>query len=684
MPTIKIHGPRAVLIDDAAIFAEITDEAALAAAWERVRANGGAGGGDGVSILRFQALADAAIARLAQRLSDGTYHPGPVREVDIPKRNGRGLRRLRIPCIVDRVAQTAVATALGPRLDEEFEDASFAYRAGRSVDQAVMRLQLLHAQGYNHVVDADIEGYFDAIPHDGLLARLGQSLTPGPTTDLICLWLAAAAPLGRGVAQGSPLSPLLANLYLDRLDEAFSGRAARIVRFADDFVILTRGAADAEAALEQVRGLLKAHGLDLHADKTRVTDFDRSFQFLGRLFARSLVMKLSPADQPEPDVVALMAQVARDDTAAAQQLAEGEAEAEDQAARGFSPALRTLFVLEPGRRLSIRNQAFSVQEPVRDGGPDAWRELIAIPHQRIDRIDLGPQAIVDPAALDHAAATATPVAWLDGHGDTRAVFSTGLAPRAGRHLAQAAVVLDPARRLDLARRLVEGRLRSQRNLIRKLLRDRTPAPPAATRAIAALSSYIGHNGRGRVAIAPSVDVAMGYEGAATAAYWPAISSLCHPDFAFVARRRRGDRTAADVVLNFFAWMLHRDVSSVVMQAGLHPGFGSLHGVADRHDACVYDLMEEFRAPMVEGLLVYLSNRRILRIDQFESTPEGVRLVRGAVAGLVRAYQARANTRVAGRAGTRRVTYQRRMLEQAHALADHVEGGCAYSPFELPF
>jgi len=684
MPAVKTRGPRSVLVEDARIFDTVTREAKLREAWEKVRDNAGAGGGDGVTIARFQAVANVAIARLAERLVDGTYHPGPVRAVDVPKRSGGGVRRLSIPCVIDRVAQTAMAQALGPPLEAEFEDASFAYRPGRSVDQAVRRLQLLHAQGYQHVVDADIEGYFDAIPHDGLLARLGQSMSEGRSTDLIALWLTAAAPMGRGLAQGSPLSPLLANLYLDRLDEAFSRATARIVRFADDFVILTRGAEDAEAAAAQVAALLSEQGLRLNRQKTRVTDFDRSFRFLGHLFARSLVMKQGPDEAPDADMNALLAGVARRDAEAVQALDAARLEETDQIARGFSPGLRTLFVLEPGRRLTVRNQAFSVEEPMPHAGVGDWRELIAIPHQRIDRIDLGPEVEIDALALDHAADTATPVTWMSGHGATRAVFAPNLAPRAGRHLAQAAVALAPERRLELARILVDGRLRSQRNLLRKLLRNRDPAPAAATRAIAVLSRYIGHGGRGHVAHAKDVSTAMGYEGDAAAAYWPAVSSLCSPDFRFSARRRKQGAAAADVVLNFLAWMLHRDISSVVSQAGLHPGFGVLHAVSDRHDACVYDLMEEFRAPMIEGLLVYLANRRIITAEMFVAEERGLRLVSGAGASLVRAYQTRAGALVASRTGQHRVTYRRRMLEQAHALAAHVEARANYKPFELPF
>lgn len=682
---VEIRGPRATLIDDAALFAQCSDFDALNEAWQKVYDNRGASGGDRITVHAFRQNSAGALARLSDALSDGSYHPGPVRGVDIPKPNG-GMRHLSIPCVIDRIAQTSVATALTPHLEDEFEDASFGYRRGRSVQQAVTRLQLLHAQGFDHVVDADIHGYFDAIPHDGLLARLRETLSHGPLTQLIGLWLADAAPMGRGIAQGSPLSPLLANLYLDRIDEAFNSGGARIIRFADDFVILTKDAKSADGALNRAEQMLAAQGLLLNRDKTRVTDFKRGFRFLGHMFIRSMAMKVSPDTADARDVDALLADIARDDERAAAKAGAPESDA-TQEAKGYSPGLRTLYVTQKGRRLTIRNQAFSVEEliertPVDGEEAEAeWSELIAIPHQRIDRIDLGNAVTISPLALDHAVATATPIAFVDGHGATRATLGPVLSQRAGRHLAQAATALDPDRRLALAKILVEGRLRNQRNLLRKLLRDREPHPGLATKAIAVLTDYIGHGGDGRVASAKSVNIAMGFEGAGTAAYWPAISALCAEGFSFPVRERRPNPDRANIVLNVFAWLLHRDISAAILKVALHPGFGVLHGISDQHDACVYDLMEEFRSHFVEGLLVYATQRRFIRLDHFQPVGAGWRLAGDGMQSLIRAYENRANglSRI-----SRKVSFKRLMVEQAQALAQHHEGRADYKPFESPF
>lgn len=682
------RGPRKVLIEDAEVFARICDRAALEEAWGKVWQNGGAAGGDRISVESFMRRAHAAIGALARELVHGHYRPSPLRMVDIPKRSG-GTRRLTIPSVVDRIAQTSAANALSPLLEEEFEDASFAYRPGRSVQQAVARIQALQRSGLGHVVDADIEAYFDNIPHDGLMKRLSESMTDGPLTQLISLWISHAAPLGRGIAQGSPLSPLLANLYLDRLDEAFSRHDTRIIRFADDFIILTGSSRNADEALSRTERLLAEHGLRLNRQKTRVTDFNRGFKFLGHMFVRSMALKVAPEQADDFDAQRALAEIAKRDALEELEHERAESELDSQEHRGFSPGLRNLYVMTEGRRLNIRNQAFCVEELTADADPltgasAEWRELIAVPHQRLDRIDLGPDIEATPAALDHAISTSTPLAFVDGHGTTRGMLAPALAPRAGRHLAQAKITLDEEKRLGLARILVEGRLRNERALLRKLSREREPVPDAVINALAELTRIIGRGDTSRIRLAPGVAEAMGFEGAGTAAYWKGIAALAHPDFHFEERVRRNDPSPANIALNVFAWLLHRDVSMAVLAAGLHPGFGALHGVSDHHDACVYDLMEEFRGHLIEGLFVYVTNRHILRIDMFASVNGCWRMNRSGSDALIRAYEARVSGLVAWPPKSRRSTYRRVIIEQALALAAHCEKGSSYRPFEIDY
>ncbi|HHN67840.1 MAG TPA: CRISPR-associated endonuclease Cas1, partial [Thermopetrobacter sp.] len=287
--------------------------------------------------------------------------------------------------------------------------------------------------------------------------------------------------------------------------------------------------------------------------------------------------------------------------------------------------------------------------------------------------------------IRHALATNTLVALVNGHGETLGWINETLQPRAGRHLAQARLALDEAARLDLARILVEGRLRNQRAVLRRLLAERKKSgrsrPQKALDAIVTISRLLGRGERSRIRHARAIDVLTGYEGQAGAAWWRAIGALVHPDFSFAVRR---ENSAAGIALDFLAWLLHRDISVAVMRAGLHPGFGALHAVSDQRDACVYDLMEEFRAQFVGGLFVHASNARILRRDMFSGSGKGIRMKSAGGTALIRAYERRAEGLVKSPRGGRRVRWRMLMMEQAQALSAHVEGGGHYQPYEMSY
>lgn len=265
----------------------------LRLAWEKVRANRGAAGVDGQSIERFEARAEDYLAELTAALSSGSYRPQPVKRVDIPKGPGQ-TRPLGIPTVKDRIVQTAVKLVIEPIFEVQFLESSYGFRPGRGCKDALREVNRLLKEGYTHVVDADLQGYFDSIPHDKLMERVEASISDGRILELIWGWLKQDilrgterwTPTG-GTPQGAVLSPLLANLYLHPLDARLMAQGYRMVRYADDFVILCRTREEAEAALEIVRAWVEANGLRLHPDKTHVGDCRQAgqgFDFLGYRF----------------------------------------------------------------------------------------------------------------------------------------------------------------------------------------------------------------------------------------------------------------------------------------------------------------------------------------------------------------------------------------------------------------
>ena len=246
----------------------------LAAAWTKVRANKGAAGVDGQSIERFAAKAEDYLAELSAALRAGSYRPQAVKRVDIPKGDGR-TRPLGIPTVKDRIVQQAVRLVIEPIFETRFRDGSYGFRPGRGCHDALREVDRLIKDGYAHVVDADLASYFDSIPHDRLVARVEEKVSDGRVLDLIRGWLKADILKGlerwtpaRGSPQGAVISPLLANIYLDPLDAAMAERGRRMVRYADDFVILCRTREEADAALAEVRAWVSENGLALHPEKT--------------------------------------------------------------------------------------------------------------------------------------------------------------------------------------------------------------------------------------------------------------------------------------------------------------------------------------------------------------------------------------------------------------------------------
>ncbi|KAB2874157.1 MAG: CRISPR-associated endonuclease Cas1, partial [Pseudorhodoplanes sp.] len=478
------------------------------------------------------------------------------------------------------------------------------------------------------------------------------------------------------------LSPLLANLYLDRLDEAFARRGAHIVRFADDFVILAESRQGAEGALRRAESLLKDHGLALNRDKTRVTSFDHGFRFLGHLFVRSMVLTAQSDDDLDEVGRAIREVAARDAQVEAGQI-EDEAETDRKRHSGYDPGHRVLHVVSADRRLSLRNQAFAIEAGT-GGGPGlepVWREILAIPHADIDRIDLGPHADIEPEALRHALATETMIAFVTGHGETNGWLAPALAPRAGRQLAQAQCAASEGPRLSLARAFVEGRIRNQRALLRRLNRDRQDQ--AVLHALTEMNGIIQR--LKRIPTLSSLSSLTGHEGNATRLYWPALGLCLLHGFRLRKREREDVRDPVNIMLNVMASLLARDIGVALTRAALHPGFGCLHGTEDYRDAAVYDLMEEFRAPLAESTVVQAVNTRAVGHDDFEPRGDGgLRLKSSGYAALVRAYERAAGREVESRRDGRRRTWRGIMLDQALLLAAHFEGRAHYAPYVIDY
>ena len=237
---------------------EVCDRENLERAWKRVRSNKGSPGIDGMTIDAAKGYLREHWPNIRAQLLEGTYQPQPVKRVEIPKPDG-GMRKLGVPCVVDRLIQQAMLQVLQERWDSTFSEHSYGFRPGRSAHQAVAQAQRYIAEGYNVVVDLDLEKFFDRVNHDGLMARVAARVSDKRVLKLIRPFLNAGVmedglvrPVDEGTPQRGPLSPILSNLVLDDLDKELAQRGHRFCRYADDCNIYVRSRRAGERAMASV------------------------------------------------------------------------------------------------------------------------------------------------------------------------------------------------------------------------------------------------------------------------------------------------------------------------------------------------------------------------------------------------------------------------------------------------
>ena len=262
----------------------------------KVWRNAGSAGVDGQSVRSFEAKEEQQLQKLAEELRTESYRPAAVKRVWIPKPGSQEKRPLGIPVVRDRVVQAALRNVIEPIFERDFAAQSYGFRPGRGTREALRRVEELLKEGNYWVVDADIKGYFDNIPHHKLMEKIGKKISDGRVLKLLESYLQAgvmetekgweATP--EGTPQGGVISPLLANIYLDDLDWDLARAGLQMVRYADDFVVLSRTEQEANRALELIRRWMEQAQLRLHPEKTKVVDATQrgGFDFLGYHFER--------------------------------------------------------------------------------------------------------------------------------------------------------------------------------------------------------------------------------------------------------------------------------------------------------------------------------------------------------------------------------------------------------------
>ena len=581
----------------AGLLAQVATVSLLRSAWLDVLSNDSDDGVLGAGVSRFADDAEDNLGKLADRVLAGTYRPGRLTRLTVGG-SGAKPRRLQVPTVSDRVVERAVLAVLTPIVDPWLGPASFAYRPGLGVVDAVQALARLRDEGLTWVARTDVDDCFPSIPV-GHLRRMIVALVDDAGLIALINALLCRRSVGSGgektlpgLAQGSPLSPMWANLVLADVDVRLCEAGFPMVRYADDLAIAAASPDEAWEAMRVASDAVAELGMRLGPDKSAVMSFRDGFCFLGEDFG--------PRYPP-----------ALDDY------------------RSIEPPRRVLYVAVQGSHVRVAAGRVVV-ESAQD------QELLNAPSGQLERVVLFGAVGLSAGARSWALANAVDLVFLSrrgsylGHG-----WAAASKTRVTRLRAQLAASGDAGRAVVFARAVVEAKIRKQIVLLQRFgRRDTAEAVADGARQMRQLLVLLPD--------AATREELMGVEGAAGRTYFAALQVLLPASLNFRGRTRRPPLDVVNAALSYAYAVLLGEAVSALGAAGLDPAVGMLHADDDTRPSLALDLIEEFRPLIVDQIVVAVARRGELRLEhgRREEGVPGVLLTRAGREIVIRGYERR--------------------------------------------
>ncbi len=595
------------------------------AAWERVQENAGCAGADGVTVEAFARRAGQRIAQLVERVRQERYRPYPLLEIVVEKKPGsEATRRLLVPSVGDRLLQTAVARYLSRSFEEEFLECSYGYRPGRSVDRAIARIRKCHELGYRFVVDADITAYFDHVDHRLLLQRLGSRPLGATVQGLLRAWVKAQVwnghkiyPLRAGVPQGSPISPLLANFYLEDFDRELEKSGQKLVRYADDFLVLSQTAEEAQRALLETETLLAAEHLKLNEGKTRIADFEHGFRFLGALFLEEGIWipwkhqarrgRILSMARPLPATLRARYETAPPKSAMELALTKAEIIAPPRVSEK-GEAVAYLYLTEQGSILRKAGDRLLVERED--------QLLLDIPYHKLEAVLLFGNIQVTTQAMGELLDKGVHLSLFTLHG----VFRGSLTPARGKNvelrIAQFTTFRDHEKSMANARATVAAKIANGTAVLQSFRRHSDPGGEFDARLKTLEESAA------RCAGAADLEVLNGIEGAAARDYFDLLMRFNRSELAWKGRIKHPPTDPLNALLSLTYTLVEHELRALAEGVGLDVAIGFMHQPDYGRPSLALDLVEAFRHATADRLVMFLVNKRMLEEGDFESGGEG--------------------------------------------------------------
>lgn len=621
----------------------------LQLAWRHVKRGSRCAGVDGISPELFRGVATQEIDRLFSQFQQQTYHPSPA--VGFYVSTNR--RLVSLPTVRDRIMQRGLLLRLMPKLEAVASKCSYAYRPGLSVQKAVRYFLRLYHNAEVWILQCDIREFFDHLCWPILFADLEKLRLDSPTRFGIEQQVRMNVVFHRhcwvrhqGVLQGSVLSGALANLYLSEFDQLCLSSGIQLVRYGDDLAVVCQSEEEARQILAQIVEWLGQLHLSLNPTKTLITPPHQEFIFLGHRFLNDQVLGTVKDWHP------YQKRSRKRGASQTPQRSRSCSIVSNRSPRSFASPLQywstpmtMLYITEQGASLRVKQQQFQV---FLDGNLRCH-----VPVNQVHQIVVFGCCNVTHGATQLALRRRIPMLYLSCRGQYFGRLETSGEAELAYLTQQVQKSLDPDFGLALARSIVAGKIQNSRTQLQRLQRRHDNSTTQA--AIQELARFFD-----LLPQVESVESLRGYEGQAARIYFQGLGATFSGTLQFEKRTLRPPKDPINSLMGLGYTLLYQSVFSFVLAAGLHSHFGHLHKPRKHHPALVMDLMEEFRAPIVDSLVSYLVNSKILTEEDFTPPDErqGVYLFPDALKRFLKHWEDRMQVEVTHPHTGYRVTYWR--------------------------
>ncbi|NCJ08006.1 CRISPR-associated endonuclease Cas1 [Synechococcales cyanobacterium C] len=587
----------------------------LILAWKLVKQGSPAAGVDGMTTALFASDLQPQLQRLERQLQRETYLSLLAKGFLLRKKQG-GHRLIGIPAVRDRIVQRLILQACYPAWEERLSECAHAYRPGYSIHSAIERLMLYYRHEAVWTIKVDIHEFFDHLNWSLLISQLEAIELHPWLIQLIEQQLKSGVvlkgrfqPTNQGVLQGAILSGALANLYLYNFDQQCLEAGIPLVRYGDDCVATFPSWVQANRALELMQSWLAELYLDVHPEKTQIVSPQESFTFLGHHFQQGKVSV--PVRKPRQKKQQSGKSTGRHEFTYPKVCNIVHTQSKKQKTK-VSPEIwkqemTTLYLTEQGSYLRVKHQQFRVyyQKELR----------CSVPINRVSHIVIFGCCQLSHGTISLALSRHVPILYLSHNGKYFGRLETAGQAQVKYLIQQVHKSQDQDFVLSQARSMVAAKLHNARMLLKRLSRRRK------TELAKEVMDELKIINQEKIISANSIEVLLGHEGHASQRYFRAFSSLLKDDFQFDSRNRRPPKDPVNSLLSLGYTLLSQNIHSMVEVAGLHTHFGNLHKPRSNHPALVSDLVEEFRALVVDSLVAYLVNSGIVKPEDFTPPDE---------------------------------------------------------------